>query len=257
MAHRPRILAVTSAAFPATHKAQPSPLRRTSLIVLVAGTVLALAAALGPVWLTRVGVVLAVATGVVACVYAWREIRQNRREHALQMLEATRRHGRALTDERSHNASVVDVLANRAGAAQAEVERQRLTINGLQVQISTVRSTVSTLRGEISMLQGEVSTLRVDNAHLRSELADRGLTIGSLQETVRAREAELAELLKDAADAEVHGLPRRVFAEHEADTAWLEDDQRSGDRDHLTVVDLRTLETAMILPNYEGDRKFA
>lgn len=202
-----------------SRKAAPSPLRRTSLTVLVVGTALAILAAAGPEWLARIGVVLAVATGVLACGCAWREIRHNRRQHAGELLAATRRHGEALTEERRHNTSVVNILAERATVAQAEVERQRITIGGMQVEISTLRH--------------QMGTLQQDNARLTEKLAQRDSTVKSLTETVRSHEAELLVLRH----REIETVPP---AEAPA------------------VLDPRTWETALILPNYEVDhRSFA
>lgn len=216
---------------------------------------LALAAASGPVWLTRVGVVLAVLTGLLGCVYAWREGNQNRRTHSRELVTMTRRHGRALTEERRHNAAVLDVLADRVGAARAEVARQHATLNGMQVEITTVRGQVTTLRREIS-------TLRADNAALRHHLAEREATIGSLRDTVRAREGELAVLLDGAADAEVHGLPRRVRTAPSSAATGREspdvlEEAGWGAGQPPAVAELVSLDLRIILPNYEGDRKLA
>lgn len=214
-----------------------SPLRRISQVVLVAGTALAVLTAFGPQWLTRVGVGLAVVTAIVACVYAWREIARGRRAHAAAQLSASQRHSAALTEERQQNGAVVDTLTYRIKAAQAEVATQRVTIAGLTT---------------------EVSSLRGDNAVLTHEIKMRDVRIASLRQTVRAREVELQVLLADEDDAVVHALPRRVLAEN---TAALENVPAAAelwtDGDHPTVVDLRTLESAMILPNYEEDRKLA
>ena len=66
--------AVTSVRASASRSTPTAGLRRASEVVLVAGTVIAVAAAFGPLWATRVGVAVAVAAAVVACVCAWREL---------------------------------------------------------------------------------------------------------------------------------------------------------------------------------------
>ena len=81
--------------------------------------------------------------------------------------------------------------------------------------------------------------------------------ISSLRETVRAREAELITL-RDETESDVHHMPRRVLAEHES--VWDEipgADELWTDGSHPTVVDLRMIDMAMVLPNYEVDRKLA
>ncbi len=217
--------------------------------MLIVGTVLAIAAAFGPVWVARIGVALAVATGVAACVYAWREVRANRHDHARELLTASQQHGRALTEERQHNARVVQVLRGRVSTAQAEVERQRVTVNGMQVEIST-------LRGHVTNLRGEIAALQHDQAHLQGEIAQRERTIGSLQVTVRARDGELAALRRDGAGAEVHGLPRRVLTDAAGAAPLAAASDATEVQDSTTVVDLAA-EIGVMLPNYEVDQRFA
>ncbi|HEY5820929.1 MAG TPA: hypothetical protein VIT20_03060 [Propionibacteriaceae bacterium] len=218
-------------------QAKTSPLRRTSEIVLVAGTVIAVAAAFGPTWLVRVGVVVAVAAAVVACVFAWRELFFVRRKHAKDMLEASQQHGKVLHEERTRTGAVVDTLTKRVKDAGVVIDGQRVVI--------------ATLRTEISGLNG-------DRAYLRSEIEHRETVITSLRETVRSREAELIALHDEGGqggEASVHHMPRRVLAEHES--AW-EDvpnaDELWSDGSHPTVVDMKLIDTAMVLPNYEVDR---
>lgn len=212
-------------------------LRRASEIVLVSGTVIALIAAFGPGWAVRLGIVVAIVAAVMACVFAWRELFWARREHAREMLDASREHGRALSEERERNGAVVETLGGRIRAAGVVIERQRVTIAELRVRISGLKG---------------------DKAYLRAEVDHREGVISSLRDTVRAREAELIALQADESneDADVHEWPRRVLAEHEsvwedlpaADELWT-------DGSHPTVVDMKMLDTAMILPNYEEDRR--
>lgn len=212
-----------------------SALRRTSEIVLVCGTVIALIAAFGPAWAVRIGTVVAVVAAVVACAFAWRELFAARRDHARAMLDASKQHGRTLKEERARNGAVVESLGGRIRAAGVVIERQRVTIAELRVQ---------------------ASGLKGDKAYLRAEVDHREGVISSLRDTVRAREAELIALQVDESEAEVHEWPRRVLAEHES--VWDElpaADELWSDGSHPTVVDLKMLDTAMILPNYEEDRR--
>ena len=140
----------------------------------------------------------------------------------------------ALTEERTRNATVVDTLLARVADAGVLIERQRVIIAELKMR---------------------VSGLKGDKAYLRAEVDHRESVISSLRDTVRAREAELVAL-RDEPDAEVHTMPRRVFAEHEPtveETLTAEDLWTDGS--HPTVVDLKTLDLAMVLPNYEEDRQ--
>jgi septal ring factor EnvC (AmiA/AmiB activator) len=224
---------VTSVTSPATASRglKASPLRRISEIVLVVGTVAATAAASsGSVWVVRMGVATAITAALLACAFAWRELNTARHAHAQAILEATRKHGAALTEERTRNAGVVTTLRSRISDAGKMIEKQRVTIARLQQQISGLRD---------------------DRAYLRGEIQHREKVISGLRETVREREAELIAL-RDEPDAEVHHMPRRVLAEHES--IWRE----LHATDALvapTLQDVTVIELGM--PNYEADRQLA
>jgi hypothetical protein len=197
---------------------------------------LAVIAAFGPGWSVRLGVAVAVAAAIMACAFAWRELWTARRSHAKAMLAAAKEHGRQLTEERTRNAAVVDTLSKRLADAGTVIEKLRVMVAELKMQVSA-------LRGDTVFLTGEVS--------------HRETVINALRETVRAREAELISL-RDDEDCEVHHMPRRVLAEHES--VWDEIprvDELWTDGSHPTVVDLKTIDTAMVMPNYEADRKLA
>lgn len=212
-------------------------LLRASRLVLISGAVLCTAAALGPVWLVRVGVVLAVVTGAVAAGLAFRHVRIMRRDHAARMLRVTKDHGAALTTERQRNAQVVGVLTERARAATERAQQQRVRI------------------GE---LNAKVTELTGDNARLRCELTSRELTITGLRDTVRSRDTELRRL-RTAPDlaavpsvpapmGDLHGLPRRLRDQQRSATRSGSDDQEPS-----VVIDMRAVQAAM--PNLEVDQQ--
>jgi chromosome segregation ATPase len=227
---------VTSARATASRTATTSGFRRASEVVLAAGTVLAVAAAFGPLWVTRVGVAIAVAAAVVSCVCAWRELFHAERRHARTLLQTSQRHGTQLSAERRHNAEVVDTLTGRVRETVALVDGQRITIAGLR---------------------DEIVTLEGDRTSLRTAVADRDRTITSLRSTVQKQEVRITGLetrvheLEQELDedgAEVHQMPRRPQDELDA----------VAEREDSLVLDLRTLETIRgSLPNYEADRRFA
>lgn len=233
MTRRPRPASPGAPAPSAARREGTSTLRRATQVVLVLGTVLALLSAVGPLWLVRVGVVVAVVAGVLACALAWRELFWARRQHARAMLAASREHGAALHEERNRNADVVDTLTERVRSAGMVVAGQRSTIAGLH-------STVAGLRGEVSALTDARDALV-------GAVAARDGVIGLLRSTMQQQEAALiapGERPEEApGSASVHHMPRRVRTDRDAEPV---------DTD---VVDLKTLETAMVLPNYEGDRR--
>jgi hypothetical protein len=223
---------VTSVTSPATASRglKASPLRRISEIVLVVGTVAAtVAASSESVWVVRMGVATAITAALVACAFAWRELNTARHAHAEAVLEATRKHGAALTEERTRNAGVVQTLRLRISDAGRMIEKQRVTIARQQQQISSLRD---------------------DRAYLRGEVQYREKVISGLRETVREREAELIAQ-RDEPDAEVHHMPRRVPPEHES--VWRE--LHATDGLGPTLEDVTVIE--LVTPNYEADRQFA
>lgn len=212
-------------------------LLRASQIVLIVGAVLCAAAAIGPLWAVRVGIGLAIATGVIAVVLTFRHLRQLRREHAARLLAMTRDHGAALSTERNRNAEVVQVLTDRARLATQTASKQ-------QVRIGELNAKVTELTG--------------DNARLRSVVKSRDLTIVGLRETIRSRDTEIqllrADLDLDAIDApsgQVHGLPRHLRGEQDAQPQDETAADLWSETDHPTVVDMRPVESP--LPNYEVD----
>ncbi|SEP60848.1 hypothetical protein SAMN05421756_101145 [Microlunatus flavus] len=195
-------------------------LHRATQVVLVAGSVLALAAAAGPLWLVRVGLVVAVATTVVTCALAWRELAAARRRHAQRLLAVDHRHGETLRDERARNAEVVDALTER---------------------VSSVGMVVAGQRTVIAQLRGEVGVLTTERDALVEQVAERDGIIGLFRSSLREQEAALLEVRQvERTGAEVHHLPRR---------------SRPADEPAAEVLDPQMAELAMVMPNYEATRR--
>jgi hypothetical protein len=224
---------VTSVSSPATASRglQASRLQRISEIVLIAGTVGAVVAASGTLWVARLGVAIAIVAALVACAFAWRELNTSRRTQAQAMLKATREHGEALSEERSRNAAVVETQSGRIYDARKVIEKQRVIIARERQQIGSLND---------------------DRAYLIGEVDHRAKLISSLRETVREREAELIAL-RDEPDAQVHLMPRRVTDEHEFVWQQLSDEDGITGGLHPGVVDIKIID--MELPNYEADRQ--
>ena len=204
---------------------------RATQVVLVVGSVLALAAAAGPVWVVRAGVVIAVATTVVTSLLAWRELAAARRRHAHRLLVSDKRHGDALRTERTRNAEVVDTLGERLRSTSMVVAGQRTVI---------------------AHLRGEVGVLTTERDDLRDQVAERDGMIGIFRLSLREQEAALVEArtyertndwsrptAPVEEGAEVHALPRRSRSSKTVDE----------------VLDPQMAELAMVLPNYEGARR--
>lgn len=232
-------------------RATTAPLRRLSRTVLFIGTVVALLAASGPLWMVRIGLVVAVVSAVLACAATWRELSDVRRAHAVEMLATSRAHGAALREERRHNASVVDVLTMRT-ARSADASRR------LQGELQGLASRVQALTGTIAALRAEIRSLSDQRADALEERQRRIAEIAALSEALRSREAELRELSESA--GQVRTMPRRMRAEHDdsespASVASVQADELWPDGRRLDVAEL--VQGTVLLPNYEGDRKLA
>ena len=130
-----------------SRRAGSSTLRRAATVVLILGTIISLLLAFGPAWATLLGVPVAIAAAVVACILAWRELRLVRRAHARQLLQVDQQHGAKLTEERQRNAEVVTVLTTRvqdyAGVIKGQKADHRPTqgaaFHGAEGQFQAVR----------------------------------------------------------------------------------------------------------------------
>jgi hypothetical protein len=224
------VASVTSPAT-ASRRLNASPLQRISEVVLIGGTVGAAAAASGPLWVVRLGVAAAIAAALMACAFAWRELNAARHAHAQAIIKATREHGVALTEERTRNASVVDILRLRISDARKVIERQRLRIAGQRLQIAD---------------------LKADQDYLKGEIAHRDEVINTLREAVREQEAELIAQSADA-DADVHHMPRRVFVAQDFVWQELSAEDEINDEALEALIDPKII--SMVLPDYEADRQ--
>jgi hypothetical protein len=209
------VTTVTSQAT-ASRRLKPSALQRISEVVLIAGTVGAVAAASGPLWMVRIGVAAAITAALVACAFAWRDLNAARHAHAQAMLQAAREHGARMSEERGRNAAVVDALSMRIADAGKVIERQRT---------------------RLAQQRLEMSSLNEERAYLRGEIDYRDKAITALRETVPNQDAELITS-SDQSEAEVHHMPRRILVGH--DFVWQE---------------LSAEDELVVLPNYEADRQ--
>lgn len=130
--------------------AEAATLGRYSWITLGVTLVLAGGLLTGDVWLTRAGAVVAFAGGLISCLIAWREVKDQRADYELRSTVELRQHGERLRAEREQHRRLLDVLSAR--------NRE-------------LRSQLTTANAQVSQLSREVAGLRGDNASLKLELA--------------------------------------------------------------------------------------
>ncbi|MFT4109912.1 hypothetical protein [Propionicimonas sp.] len=101
--------------------------------------------------MARAGVAVAVIGGIVACGFAWREVRVTRTTMMAQQAADARRVGEKLHAERLQHVRLLQVLQGRNG---------------------DLRSKLNTSRAEAARLSQETAQLRGDKAALQVELAE-------------------------------------------------------------------------------------
>ena len=233
---------------------------------------LSVAAAFGPLWLVRLGVVVAIGAAVATTVLAWREVRADRRDHAAAMLAASKAHGESMRIERSHNSAVLQVVTDRNVAAMAEITRQQTIVAQLRGEVSAFKGDRAALTAEITRRESVVSELRAALRSREGELESALAAAVAATEAAAEAAAEVAALAAARGsddDAEVHTMPRRVLLDNEQPRRANEPEQALGattvvdldpnglDRGPERRVDTRTDCREPVLPNYEEDRKFA
>lgn len=177
--------------------------------ILVGGAILSVAAAFGPVWVVRAGILLAIAGGVLALVNALGALRDQRRASGDQLLSQAKAHGTALHAERVHNAEVLGVLSARVSAtreslasAAADAEQQRAKVVSLREELQTVHGRSTDLQHRVDDLQNQLSYSQETSAQQEAELF-----------VLRAE----VEILAAESSAEIVGIPRRSRTDDGAD----------------------------------------
>lgn len=209
-------------------RAAPSPARKLTIGILVAGIIVAAALAIGTVWVVRVGVGVAAATAVAGVALAWREATLERRAAARRDLEQSRAQGLELSRERRSNISVVNTLESRN---------------------STIASRVDDLGTEIRTLRAEIAVLRKLKGEMAETIADRDVELFGLRHDLQKAQRELHGLLGE--EAEVVTMPRRVSAAEGGTSSWSAiptAEELWADGDHPTVVDIQALAYPEIAP---------
>lgn len=102
--------------------------------------------------MTRTGVAIAIVGGVVACVFAWREVKATRSALLAQQSADSHRFGEKLHAERHEHVRLLQVLQSRNG---------------------DLRSRLNLTRADSARLSQETAQLRGDKAALKVQLAEQ------------------------------------------------------------------------------------
>lgn len=137
-------------------KANPSPLRRYAWLSLLGSAVVAVAIAFGGVWMTRAAVLVAVVGGVVACVFAWREVRVTRTTMMAQQSADSRRMGEKLHAERLQHVRLLQVLQSRNGELRSKLNQSRAEAARLAIHSAQLRGDKAALELQLAEQQAAV-----------------------------------------------------------------------------------------------------
>ncbi len=139
-------------------KPRPGRVRRLTRGRVAAWSVLAVvgcAAALTLVygdWISRTVAFAALFGGcVLACLLAWREIRNAERIHQAAQLCAAMQHGEQLHADRARQQRVVHALSARLGALRGRLADSDRRASALQQELSTLRGNYESLRVEVEL----------------------------------------------------------------------------------------------------------
>ena len=191
----------------ATHALQQSSSRerRATLGFLIAATVIGVVCAFGPIWMVRVGLVVALLGAAASVWYSFKEISRIEILHRSE-LKAVR--DRAAEAARQHHTESMELIGTFT---------QRYKAHGEQL---------GNLREELASRQQELSTLRGNLVSTRAEADRRAERITELEALLEATEAKLNQ--------NVVTLPRRPGPLPTAAELW-------SDGNHPTLVDVALL----------------
>ena len=120
-------------------KAATSPLRRYAWLALLGSSAVAASLAFGGIWPARAAVVVAVIGGVVACLFAWREVRVTRTTLMAQQSSGSRRMAEDLRAERLQHVRLLQLLQGRNGDLRSKLNQSRAEAAKLAIESAQLR----------------------------------------------------------------------------------------------------------------------
>ncbi len=103
--------------------------------------------------MTRAAVVVAVVGGVVACVFAWREVRVTRTTMMAQQSADSRRMGENLHAERLQHVRLLQVLQSRNGELRSKLNQTRAEAARLAIHSAQLRGDKAALELQLAEQQ--------------------------------------------------------------------------------------------------------
>jgi len=106
--------------------------------------------------MTRAAVLVAVVGGVVACVFAWREVRVTRTTMMAQQSADSRRMGEKLHAERLQHVRLLQVLQSRNGELRSKLNQSRAEAARLAIHSAQLRGDKAALELQLAEQQAAV-----------------------------------------------------------------------------------------------------
>lgn len=136
----------------------PSP-RRPTFLGLCIGTVAALACAVGPLWMVRLGVLIAIAMAVISVVSSWRQMDRMVTEHMAQLRELREQARQASSAHHQEMMATIERFTARSASYKAEIARHRAELDELRAGLASANLDAEAKQTRISALNKIVSDL--------------------------------------------------------------------------------------------------
>lgn len=213
-------MTASTAHVPARHATDED---RPILIVLIVGTIVALACAFGPVWFARAGVVIAAALAVGVWAAMLRTVRQLRRQHVQELTALSLRAAEEMRAERAREQATLAVIEQRTTELNDLIASLRGELDSTVKELDEAYATIVVRETEIGRQRDRALHAEKQVAVRQEELAARQHDIAVLNQTIRGYEDELAALqaqqVERAAQAEMAEFPRRRQRSHQSRAA--------------------------------------
>ncbi|MEL4358524.1 MULTISPECIES: hypothetical protein [unclassified Luteococcus] len=144
--------------------------RRRSLLILGVGTLAALLCSLGPVWLTRIGLGIAILTAALSVWHSWRQLDHLVARHTAELKQV--RH-LARDAAHAHHVEMMTTLTRfrkRQEAQQALIAEARAQREALQTQLTAAQDDAEAKQARISSLNKRISDLEKELAAATDEV---------------------------------------------------------------------------------------
>ncbi|WP_420176904.1 hypothetical protein [Luteococcus sp. OSA5] len=152
----------------ATSRKTPNP-RSKTLTILCVGTVAALACSIGPVWLVRVGLVVALLTAFASVLLTWRQMDQMVAEHLAEVRALREQSRAAAAAHHTEMMKAIERFSERQDAYRREIAGHKAELERLRSEVAAVSLDAEAKQTRISALNKIVSDLEKELAAAADE----------------------------------------------------------------------------------------